>query len=762
MRPSYRLATARVVSVLALISAACSGADSISSNTPSVQETISVSITPKLDSLTPGATRQLVARVLTPQGEAQNAAVGWRSVDPAVASVSSLGIVSAVSVGGTRIIASAGGKADTATIVVVAPPTVLSISPNAMSVVLGDSIRLTATSSSASGASIVTSGVQWTTSDPSVADVSQDGVVTTNDAGTITISAKLNGILAGAEVQVSRAATASVAVSPTTSSIVPGQTQQLVAMVTDGSGHVVAASSSAKWSSSSTTIATVGDNGVVKGIAKGMAIITAQVQGKRATAVVNVLSIPVATISVSLASATLSVGQTTQATAVLKDAQGNVINGHTVAWQSSNPAMATVTASGLVSALGKSVVTISAIANGKVGSSSLTVAAPVPSILNVTPTSAAVTVGKTTQLTAEEHDANGVLIPNRPVTWSSDNSKVAPVSASGVASGAGVGSTVLHASADGMTSNVTITVTDVPAASIAIAPTSVAMAVGDSSQLTATVRDASGAALTNRAVSWSSNSAGVSVSPTGMLKALGAASATITAQVEGLTATATANVAPPPPSPVASVTVSLVSTSLLAGQSTQATAVLRAADGTILTGRSITWSSANTDVATVSSTGAVSAVAAGSASIVATSEGQAGAATVTVAPPPVAPVASVSLSASSTSLLVGQTTQIVVTLKDATGHALTGRTVGWTSSAPNVASVSSAGVVTALSGGTATITATSEGQSGSISLTVTAPPPPPAPVATVAVSLNTASLTVGQSGQATAILEGCEWQCADG
>jgi uncharacterized protein YjdB len=132
----------------------------------------------------------------------------------------------------------------------------------------------------------------------------------------------------------------------------PRKNQQLTANAYDAAGRLVM-SSGIKWSSSSSSVATVSSTGEVKAIAKGMAIITAQLQSKKATAVVNVLEVPVASIAVSFATPTLSVGQTTQALATLKDAQGNPLSGHTLAWQSSNPAMVTVNASGIVNQLSR-------------------------------------------------------------------------------------------------------------------------------------------------------------------------------------------------------------------------------------------------------------------------------------------------------------------------------------------------------------------------------------------------------------------------
>jgi hypothetical protein len=81
---------------------------------------------------------------------------------------------------------------------------------------------------------------------------------------------------------------------------------------------------------------------------------------------------------------------------------------------------------------------------------------------------------------------------------------------------------------------------------------------------------------------------------------------------------------------VASVTVSPAAASVAVGASVQLAATLKDASGNVLTGRTITWTTNNAAIATVSGTGLVSSVAAGSATITATSEGQIGSAAVTV------------------------------------------------------------------------------------------------------------------------------------
>jgi hypothetical protein len=157
------------------------------------------------------------------------------------------------------------------------------------------------------------------------------------------------------------------------------------------------------------------------------------------------------------------------------------------------------------------------------------------------------------------------------------------------------------------------------------------------------------------------------------------------------------------------------STSLLVGETRQLAADVRDTQGQPLTGRSVSWSSSFTSVATVTGGGQVSAIGVGSATITASSEGKSGSATLTVAP---APVAVVEVSPPTANLTPGASAQLVATLKDAQGGVITGRTVQWSTSAAAVASVSGTGLITAVGGGSATISASAEGKTGMSLITV--------------------------------------------
>ncbi|HKC47975.1 MAG TPA: Ig-like domain-containing protein [Gemmatimonadales bacterium] len=270
------------------------------------------------------------------------------------------------------------------------------------------------------------------------------------------------------------------------------------------------------------------------------------------------------------------------------------------------------------------------------------------------------------------------------------------------------------------TSQVTIT-SGSPAAvaSVTVSPATASVAVGGTVQLAATTKDANGNVLTGRSITWSSGATGTAtVNGSGLVSGGAAGTATITATSEGKSGTATITVTASAPPPVATVTVSPATASVAVGATVQLAATTKDANGNVLTGRSITWSSGATGTATVSSGGLVTGVAAGTATITATSEGKSGTATITVTASAPPPVATVTVSPASASVAVGSTIQLTATTKDAGGNVLTGRTITWSSNATSIAPVNGTGLVTGGAAGSATITATSEGKSGTSAITV--------------------------------------------
>src|SRR5437016_633516 len=349
------------------------------------------------------------------------------------------------------------------------------------------------------------------------------------------------------------------------------------------------------------------------------------------TAAVTISSVPVASVAVSPVAAGLTVGATTQLTATPEDSTGTALTGRAVTWATSNPAVATVSVSGLVTGVAAGSATITATSEGQSGTSALTVTnVPVASV-TVSPATATVTIGTTTQLTATPKDANGTALSGRVVTWVTSNAAAATVSASGLVTGVAAGSATITATSEGQSGTAALTVTNVPVASVTVSPTAAGVAVGATTQLTATTKDANGTALSGRVVTWAtSNAAAATVSASGVGTAGGAGWATITATSEGQSGTSAITVTNVP---VASVTVSPTTASLTVGATTQLTATPKDASGTALSGRTVTWATSNAAVATVSASGLVTGLTAGTATITATSEGVASTAATTVTAP---------------------------------------------------------------------------------------------------------------------------------
>ncbi|HEX5438508.1 MAG TPA: Ig-like domain-containing protein [Gemmatimonadaceae bacterium] len=195
---------------------------------------------------------------------------------------------------------------------------------------------------------------------------------------------------------------------------------------------------------------------------------------------------------------------------------------------------------------------------------------------------------------------------------------------------------------------------------------------------------------------------------------------------------------PTGPKPVATVTIAPTTVLVEAGQSQQLTATAHDADGNVLTGRTITWSTSDTAVATVDANGLLRGIIPGTADVTATAEQQTGRASVTVSP---VPVARVTISPRTASVEIGSTVSLTATALSGTSDTLADRAVTWSSSDAATATVSDSGVVTGVARGTATISALVEGERDSIPVTVTVHSSGAIVVATVAPD----SLVEGQS-----------------
>jgi hypothetical protein len=176
------------------------------------------------------------------------------------------------------------------------------------------------------------------------------------------------------------------------------------------------------------------------------------------TVTVNVLQAPVASVTVTLGATSLQVGQTTPASAVLRDRSGNLLAGRPVAWASSNTSVATVGASGLVTAVAAGASTITATSEGQTGNAVLTVTTVPVAAVVVSLGSPVLDIGQATTATATLLDADGNFLTGRPVTWSTSDASIATVTAGGVVTAVGAGTADVSARCEGRTGLAAVTV----------------------------------------------------------------------------------------------------------------------------------------------------------------------------------------------------------------------------------------------------------------------------------------------------------------
>jgi uncharacterized protein YjdB len=509
---------------------------------------------------------------------------------------------------------------------------------------------------------------------------------------------------------------ASVDISGIPATLYVGATATLAATPRDADGEALA-NRPVTWISSDSTIAGVSAQGVVAGRKVGDVVIVATSEQKSATATVRVKLEPPATVEITGGPAEAVVaGTVVQLAAAARNGAGAVIPGRVITWTSANPQLATVSDSGRVQTLGAGEVVITAANEGVSTPFTLRIVERVVSVEIAGGPGTPVVAGAAIQLNAVARSASGAALAGRPVAWSSGNPDMATVSPAGMVQTLRAGPVEITATVEDVRATLVLQVVEpVEEVRITGAPEGPVIA-GTGVQLAAVARAAGGAPLPGRVITWSSgNPELATVTGAGYVQTHKAGEVTIMAVHQGVSATVTLRIL----EPVVSVQITGVTANpVLRGAEVQLAAVARGAAGAALGGRTITWASGNAAVASVSAGGLVRALAPGSAAITATVEGVSATFTLTV----LEPVAAVEISGAPTGPVVaGPSFQLSAVARGAAGEALPGRVIAWTSSNPDVAPVSAAGLLRTLRAGEAVITATVEGVGATFTLTVLEP-----------------------------------------
>ena len=402
--------------------------------------------------LVEGDSETLVATVQP--DNASNKTVTWSSSDESIATVNEQGKVTAVKEGYATITAKAEDKTVECQVTVSnreIPVSSIVLNTNNVEMTEGESVRLVAT---VSPANATNASITWSSSNEAVATVDQQGLVTALKEGAADITAQAGDKTATCKVQVKPLVVpvTSIALNKTSLSLKEGESETLVATVSPDN----ATDKTVTWSSSNTSIATVDASGRVTAIKEGTATITATAGDKSATCSVTVSKNVVAVTSIALNKTALSLKEGESETLVATVSPDNATD-KTVTWSSTNTSVATVDASGRVTAIKEGTATITAKAGDKSATCSVTVSKNVVAVTSIAlnKTSLSLKEGESETLVATVSPDNAT---DKTVTWSSTNTSVATVDASGRVTAIKEGTATITAKAGDKSATCAVTV----------------------------------------------------------------------------------------------------------------------------------------------------------------------------------------------------------------------------------------------------------------------------------------------------------------
>lgn len=449
--------------------------------------------------------------------------ITWTSSDPKIATVSDTGVVTALKPGEVTITVTVGGKSSSFTLTIYDPKAgFITLDITEKSLLVGDELTLTPT---VSPETLKDKTITWTTSDDKVASVSDKGIVKALAPGECTITAALsNGETATAKVTV----TNSFSISPTSIDLFPGEEKTIT--VTEPKER------SLTWESSDPSIATVDGKGKVTAVAPGkVTIIVSTDSGEKLTCEVTVKTPP---LTIAKTTIEMNVGDAT----ILKTTGGS---GEPLEWVSSDPAVATVSATGKVTgkAAGKATITATDKKIGQSVTCEVTILADrAVRTIEVTPREMSIEVGYVHFYTLTVLPKNA---DNAEIDIWSDNEEIAEPTTHKERPciwGKKPGTTTIHFATKDKKHEATIKViVTAPALkSIVLNPTSVTLKPGNT-QLLSVVLDPEEALMP--VLEWiSSDPAIVIVDDAGKITAVKNGKATITATVKGSTLSASCSV----------------------------------------------------------------------------------------------------------------------------------------------------------------------------------------------------------------------------
>ena len=459
------------------------------------------------------------------------------------------------------------------------------------------------------------------------------------------------------------------------------------------------------WKSSNSKIVSVDENGKIKGLASGKAVITVtSSNGKEATCQVEVVKDEVNVKKIRLVPnrSSIDVGKMTQIVALIEPK--NATNRDLV-WTSSDTKIATVDSKGFVKGLKEGTVTITAkTKDGKV-------------IANVTikikpkemPKQIESLSFSQDNVSVKKGDTQKLIVTIKPselssskLTWESSDKNIVTVDSNGNIKGINVGkATITVTSSNGKKATCTVNVTtdEVKVDEIILTPTESTITEGNTAQIIAEIKPEN---ATNRDLVWeSSNPAVATVDSKGYLKGIKEGTVTITAKTKDgkVVATTKVTINSKPTPQVESIEFSQDNVSVKKGDTQKLIVTIKPSE---LSSSKLTWESSDKNIVTVDSNGNIKGINVGKATITVTSSnGKKATCTVNVTTDEIK-VDEIILTPTESTITEGDTAQIIAEIRP---ENATNRDLVWESSDPTVATVDSKGFVKGLKNGVVTITA---------------------------------------------------------
>ncbi len=385
--------------------------------------------------------------------------------------------------------------------------------------------------------------VSWTSSAPSIATVTTGGRVRAVDNGTARIRAQSGAVQDSLTVTVEQLAKRVViAPDPVPPITALGDQQSLTASAFDSLGFlVVAPNKTPGWATLDPTVVTVDRTGLATGVGAGVGRVVAVVDAARDTAPITVGDLA-ASVVVQPTTATLgSLKDTLRLSVTVRNSRGNVIQNPALTWHTPDPTVVRLDTTTAPLAIAVGVGTVRVIAtSGTVADTCLVTVTNAPVFLDITRAGDTLTsLGDSFPAPIVMLNARGDTLAPSSAQWSSDVPLVAPVTGAGVVIARDTGGTVVRAKAarapgDTLRDSIRIRVLNLPASVVLSDDRDTLTALGQTVTYTGAVLNGRGNVISGYPIVWSSSNAAVTVSPSGVVTAVGFGTAFVIGRAGGV------------------------------------------------------------------------------------------------------------------------------------------------------------------------------------------------------------------------------------